>query len=382
MSEMLFFSPTKIIHGNNTSLTVGREIKKLNFTKALIVSDNILVEAGLTKQVEQSLQDNKITYKLFSDVSVDPIIKEVHQGVEAAKSIGAQAIVVVGGGSAMCAGKAIALTFVNGGSIEDYKGANKASKPPLPVICLPTTSGSGSEVSPYFLITDPKDHIKMAFYSLEYHPYLTILDPQMLLTLPYRQAINSSVDALSHAIESLMSIKATPYTENIALGATKLIFENMIKAAATSSLENKELMLLASSMANIACGNSSLSLGHAASDGLYKLPHGLACGIMLPYVMRFNLPVMYEKMAEIAVLGGANVSGLSLKEKAFEGIKAVENLYKESGFDARIPEDIVPRTMMEEMVSRTAKAAMARLNIRQWNEKDLTGLFEAAYKGI
>jgi len=135
-------------------------------------------------------------------------------------------------------------------------------------------------------------------------------------------------------------------------------------------------------MANVACGNASLSLAHAASDGLYKLPHGLACGIMLPYIMRFNLPVMYEKMAAVAVAAGCNVSGLSLKESALEAVKAVENLYKESGFDARIPESILPRTMMEEMVSRTARAAMSLLNIRQWTEKDLENLFEEAYKGI
>jgi len=381
MSEMLFFTPTKIIHGNKTSLSVGREIKKINLTKAIIVSDKVLVEAGLVQRVEESLQDNKIMYKLFSNVSVDPVIEQVRQGVEVAEGIGAQVIVVVGGGSAMCAGKAIALVCANGGSIEDYKGANMASKSPLPVICLPTTAGSGSEVSPYFLITEPAGHVKMVFYG-PYHPYLAILDPQMLLTLPYRQAINSSADALSHAIESLMSTKATPYTDNIALGATKLIFENMIKAAGTSSLESKELMLLASSMANVACGNASLSLAHAASDGLYKLPHGLACGIMLPYIMRFNLPVMYEKMAAVAVAAGCNVSGLSLKESALEAVKAVENLYKESGFDARIPESILPRTMMEEMVSRTARAAMSLLNIRQWTEKDLENLFEEAYKGI
>lgn len=224
----------------------------------------------------------------FTDVRQNPDVACVSRGVEAFRAAQADLVVAVGGGSPMCAAKAIALIATNGGTIRDYEGFGKVSQRPLPTICLPTTAGSGTEVSAVTIITDEKRHIKMAIGSPLAFPPLAILDPELLLTLPFRQAAASGMDALSHAIEACLTTQATPLTNALALGAIRLMGENLVRAAKTRDLEAKGACLLASSMANMACGNARLGLNHALTwpiSSLFGVPHGLANGIMLPYAL-------------------------------------------------------------------------------------------------
>ena len=245
----------------------------------------------------------------------------------------------------------------------------------MAVTCQP-----GSEVSPVFLIKDYSSDRKMSFRG-HYHPVVAILDPLLLLSLPYWQAVCSSLDALSHAIDALCSKQATPMTDAIVFESVKIMWKHLFPAASTDSVYCREQMLLASSMANIACGNSGLSLVHAATYGLHALPHGYACGLALPFAMEFNLPAIPEKMATLAIAMGVDGCGYSPWELAREALRSVKILYTELGFPNRLSEDEMPNQEIPKMVETTLKQRLLTLNIRRANKEDLTRFFERLYSG-
>jgi alcohol dehydrogenase len=251
------------------------------------------------------------------------------------------------------------------------------------VIGVPTTAGSGSEVSPTFLITNEEKNIKMAIGSDIGYPPTAILDPNLLRSLPARQAIWSGLDALSHAIESLCTNLSTPLTDAIALRAIQMMFQNLAPAAFTDNMEAKSKQLLASTMANIACGNAKLGLVHAFSFpfGNLHIPHGLACGLMLPFVMEFNLPACQEKFAEMAIAIGENPN-YSVDQLAYRAIERVKKLYKELSFPSRVTEKEVPKDKFDQIVKEAATQSQMRFNIRRANEKDLAWILEKAYQGF
>ncbi len=376
-----YFLPTKIIAGNGCSKQVAAEIKALGATRVLLVTDEGVRLAGATLIAEESLNVGGTMYEVFDQVEIDPTIATVNMGYTLAKEIGCDAVVVVGGGSPICVGKAIGLLLANGGSIRDYEGMNRPVQTPAPVVVCPTTAGSGSEVSPYFLINDEDNHYKMSFYSPTYHPRVAILDPQLLKTLPYWQAVCSSMDALAHAVEAYSTVKASPVSDALALQAVRLLYSNLLQAAATPCLEARLNMLIGSSLANMACANAGLALAHAASFGLYELPHGYACGLMLPFVMKYNLPVMVDRTANLAVAMGGDVYSKNRRELAESALDLIKRLYTDAGFPTHLKETDSPRDKIEEMVERTIAAPQTSLNIRSSRKEDIKKLFEWAYKG-
>jgi alcohol dehydrogenase class IV len=379
-TENVFSIPTKLIHGVGTSVRVIPELENRNLQRILLVTDKGVRSAGVTKKLEALLTENNYYYSIYEDVEIDASVECVQRGAEIVKQENIDAVVVIGGGSPICAAKAIALLVTNGGMITDYEGISKAKAIPLPVIALPTTAGSGSEVSGAFLIKDYAADRKMSFRGF-YHPIVAILDPVLLLSLPYWQAVCSSLDALSHSIDTLFSKQATSLTDGIALAAVKIMWKHLFPAASTDSLFSREQMLLASSMANIACGNAGLSLIHAATYGLHTLPHGYACGLMVPFAMEFNLLAATQKGNALARAMGIVGNFRTPSELAWEALAQVKLLYRELGFPNRLSEEEVPKTELSEMVRLTYNQRLLSLNIRRASEKDLTRIFESLYAG-
>ncbi len=380
---MIFKSPTTIIHGEGKASYIIEELKQSEIKSVLLVTDEGVYAAGVTKEIESNLEGANINYEVFKDIEIDPSTSTVERGYELIQEKNMECVIVVGGGSPICAAKGIALLSSNGGDIETYSGFKKATKPSLPLIALPTTAGSGGEVSPNFLLKSRAGN-KIPFLG-GYYPQLAILDPCLLEKLPFWQAICSSLDALSHAIEALLSPKATSFTDAAAFYSLSIMRNDLVKAAASNNNQSREQMLIASALANIACGNTSLGLVHATTYGLEQLSHGHACGLMLPFVLEFNLPVAKERMGEIAIaLGLPPVkSNHPLYYLANETIEIIKELYTEIGFPDRIPSDVISRESINEIVYAVENNGKHMLdnNIRKANHKDLINLFERAFTG-
>jgi alcohol dehydrogenase class IV len=394
-----FYLGTKVIHGAHSIQQTGIEFKGLKGTKALVVTDKGVRNAGLVEAVTESLQRNGISYTVFDDVEEDPGVATVAKGVDLALSENCDGIVVVGGGSPICAGRAIAVVVTNGGEIRDYVGLNKAGKPPLPLVAIPTTAGSGAEVSQFILLKDEELHTKMVAGSPLYFPRVAILDPLLLKGLSFHQFVASGVDALGHAIEGYLTTMTTPITDALSLQAVGMLYHNLRAAATSDDIDAKEACLIASSMANIACGNSRLGLVHAMSnpvEGMFKVPHGISVGILLPHVMEFNLPASHARFAALAKAMGEGGAGRSPEELAPRAIVALKRLLVDLDFPKKYSEPELDRGAIPRMAvlamggqfslhdpskGYSAKTPVPSANIRKATMGDLVKLYEKALVG-
>ena len=374
---------TTVLHGYNCVARTGAEAKRLGVQRALIVSDKGVYGAGLIEPVADSLKNANIPFAIFDDVEVDPGTGTVNSCLKLLSDEKCNGVVVIGGGSPVCAAKAVALLATNGGSITDYEGFGKYKKPPLPVIAIPTTAGAGSEVSPTFIITDEARNYKMAIGGAACFPQVAILDPMLLRDIPFWPAVNAGLDALTHAMEACWTTLATPLTDCIALESIRLIHKNLAPMVLGGDLEAKNIQLLASTMANIACGNAKLGLVHALSQplGARHLAHGYANGIMLPFVMEFNHPVCKEKFAAMAAAMGADRLTASLEELAEQAIVMIKKLYLELGFPNKLDKKEVDPQEIPAMVKQAKTRPQWKFNIRKSTDRDLTGIYEKAFQG-
>jgi alcohol dehydrogenase len=382
-SLFTFYMPTKIIHGFGTAAEAGREAVALKIKKALLVTDKGVKGAGLTDKVVASLEAAGVPVTLFGDVEEDPGTKTVARGLELLKADGCDGIVIVGGGSPLCAGKGIALLATNGGALPDYEGQDKFKVPPLPVIGIPTTAGAGSEVSSAFIITDEKRNYKMSIWGKTCYPEVAILDPLLLSNIPYGAGMNAGMDALSHAVGACSTIMATPITDALAVSSIVMMIKNLAPAILTGDLEAKNQQLLASVMANIACGNARLDLIHALSHPLASrhMPHGLANGILVPYVMDYNLPVCADAFARISVALGEAQPGMTTMDLATRAIELVRELFAQTGFPRKIPADVATEKDIPEMVKQAMTRPMIKLNRRRCSERELAEIYRRAMAG-
>jgi len=388
-SEMRqYLAPTRLLYGPGTLSQLGQEVKNMGGSSVLIVSDQGIARAGLLEGVIEPLSQAGIPAETFIDVPVDPGVACISQGVELLQALQADLIVGVGGGSPMCAAKAIALVATNGGTIRDYVGFGQFSQSPLPTVCIPTTAGSGTEVSAVTIITDEEQHVKMAIGSPLAYPPLAILDPELLISLPFWQAAASGVDALSHAIEACLTTQATPLTDALALGAIQLLGENLVHAASSRDVIAKGACLLGSSMANIACGNARLALNHALTwpiSSLFGVPHGLANGVMLPYTLEFVLPEASEAMARVAVAMGENPSSAPAAQLAQRGLDRVKALLTALEFPTTFAPDQLDRTRIPEMADMLLQPGIYSLfrqvTLRVAGREDLIELYERSLAG-
>ena len=394
-----FHLPTKVVHGVKSTKETGREFKALGATKALVVTDKGVKNAGLVDGVLQSLQESDVPYAIFDEVEEDPGGATVGKGALLAAKEKCDGIVVVGGGSPICAGRGIGVVVTNGGKIRDYAGINMASKPPLPLIAIPTTAGSGAEVSQFIVLKDEELHTKMVAGSPLYFPKVAILDPLLLRALPYWQMVVSGVDALSHAIEAYLTTLSTPITDAWALKAVSMLYENLSPAATSDDLDAKEACLIGSTLANMACGNSRLGLVHTMTtpmEGMFKIPHGIAVGVLLPYVMEFNLPASFQRFADLARAMGKLDNGTTMGDLARTAISRVKELYVNFDFprkysDTQVDPKAVPHIARVVMGGLYAARDLTKeypmnslvpsVNIRKATMGDVIRLFEKAFQG-
>jgi alcohol dehydrogenase len=362
-----FFLGTRMVHGLGAVAGLGGHVKALGGTKVFLCTDKGLTGAGVTEKVAAVLTADEIPFVSFDDVPEDPGVAVVDAGVNLFNKEKCDLVVALGGGSPMCAGKGIALVAMNGGKLTDYEGFNKAAKAPYPVIAIPTTAGSGTEVSKVNILTDEARNFKMSFLDERTFPKIALLDGELMSSLPAKPAIVAGMDALAHALDALWSVNATQMSDNLGIVSAATIIETLPRAAFTADLAAKQKMLEASSIANIALGTALPGLAHVLSQplGRYHMAHGLATGIMLPYTMEFNLPVAAAKMAPIARLLGESGSDRELAEILLERLW---ELMAELDFPTFLDPEVVK-------VDQCTKVVNYRLNIRFASPADLTNLY-------
>ncbi|MEH7377559.1 iron-containing alcohol dehydrogenase [Neobacillus drentensis] len=305
-------------------------LKAENYQKVMIVTDSGLANSGLLERLEKILTSGEIQYAVFKEVQPDPTIEVVDTVRQLFLDNQCDAVIGIGGGSSIDTAKGVSAAVANPGDLGQYEGKNKLPNRGPDVIAIPTTAGTGSEVTHAMVLKDTKRKYKMGILSQNLHPKAAILDPQLLTTLPRGLAAITGMDALSHAIESYTSNQAQPITEGLGLHAIRLIAKYLRPfVAQRTNLEAASQMMLASTIAGAAFIWGRVAAVHALSHplgGRYKVPHGLANSILLPVVMEFNASSNQEKFKEIAILLGENVEGLSSREAALRSVDAVKGL--------------------------------------------------------
>src|SRR5262245_54971994 len=311
-----FHAPTRVVFGAGSLARLGELALELGDTRVLLVTDPGLEQAGHPQRAMTSLQDAGLEVFLFDAVEENPTNRHVEAGVAFARPLGIDLIVSVGGGSSMDCAKGINFLLTNGGTMADYRGFGKARKPMLPSIGVPTTAGTGSEAQSYALIADEKSHMKMACGDRKAAFCVAILDPEVTISQPPRVTAMTGIDALSHAVESYVTTKRNHVSQMFAREAWQLLEGNIEWVLRDpNDLDARGAMQMGAFLAGTAIENSMLVATHACANPLtahYGLTHGLAIGILLPHVVRFNAVAvgeLYRDLAEVSTFPEAAANG-------------------------------------------------------------------------
>jgi len=376
-----FVLPTRIVYGSGVSKNLAGELTAMGKKKPLIVTEKGLINAGVVGKVLQGLDEAGMNYDIFDEIEPNPRDLTVQRGYELAEALGSDSLVAIGGGSSMDTAKGIGVLMSHGGIIQDYEGLGQVTKPICDLIAIPTTVGTGSEVTFWSVITDTKRHFKMGVGSPLIAPKLALVDPDLVETLPPAIVASTGMDALTHAVEGYTCTLAEPITDACGIYAIRLIAANIRKAVSENDKEAKANLLMGSLIAGICFGNSDIAGVHCMGEalgGLYDTPHGVAMAILLPYVMDYNYSSNYNKFGEMAKAMGENIDGLTEKEAAYAAISAVEKLNR----DLRIPtlkEIGVQFDDLPELAKRSAVNVSVDSNPRVATEKDFLDIFLKAY---
>ncbi len=321
------FSIPEILFGHGSLNYAALCAFRMGAEKVFLVSDEGLEKAGWVERVISILKKEQLAWHYYSAVNSNPRDYQVSEGAERYLEEGCDVVMAIGGGSPMDAAKGIAMVASNGGKVQDYEGANRIQRPLPPMVFIPSTAGSGADISQFAIITDMQRQVKMSIISRTLVPNISITDPQLLTTKPNDLIISSAIDALSHAVEAYISTIASTLTDIQSLKAIDLILTHLSVALQDRSMQALEKLSSAGTFAGMAFSNASLGLDHALAHSLggkLDVAHGLIHPVLLPHVMRFNLPTCVEKMAAIGeiILGRRLGSDEATAQAGIERLEA------------------------------------------------------------
>lgn len=382
-----FRMPRLVITGSGSAMQVAPEIRKLKVKKALLVTDRALLGLGLLDGVKWSLYQGAVPFAVFDGAVTEPTIDIVELGLKAYREGECDFLLAVGGGSVIDAAKAIAVMATNTAPITDYQGIGKIPKAGATVVAIPTTAGTGSEVTPFTIITDTQRNVKMLIGSPFIIPEIALVDPMLTLTLPLNFTASTGIDALTHAIEAYVSRKSQPLTDVLCLSAIRLIAGNLRQAWSNGKdVEARENMMLGAMHAGLAFANSSVALVHGMARPIgayFHVAHGASNAALLGTVMEFSLSGSPNRYAQIAQAMGEATSGLSDLEAAKAGVQAVKRLIK----DIKVPALLelgVDKEQLMKLAPQMAEDALASgspaNNPREATKEEIVGLYKAAYE--
>jgi alcohol dehydrogenase len=381
MRAFSYHIPTQIEFGNGAIARLPEFVKALGGSRVLVVGDPGVQRAGLIDRVQAILTGASIFNAVFADVESDPASRSVDEGTVHGKANGCDLVVGIGGGSALDTAKAIGLMLVNDGNIKDYVGIGKVPRAGAPVIAVPTTAGTGSELTIWSVLSDKVAKAKISVGSVLNCPAIALLDPELTLSLPPQITAATGMDALTHALESYVNTATQPISEAMSDQAMTLIARSLRKAVADGSdVEARGDMLLASTIAAMAFNSTRLGLVHAFAMPLgakFGIPHGLVNAIMLPGVMRFNHLANPRKFARIAEIFGEKTASLPVEEVAALSVSAIEKLKLDVGITAKLSNFGVTEGRFDEIVDEAMLSGNVPVNPRQPTKDDMKALLRA-----
>lgn len=373
MERILQFQMSrKLVMGNGALSELPLILEQLKCKKPLIVTDPGIVKAGIDITVKKILQDKNLKYASFEDVEPDPRIQIVLDCLEKAKAEKCDAIIGLGGGSSLDIAKVAAVLMNNTGDIQSYFGIGYIPQEGIPTVMIPTTSGTGSEVTPIAILSDKNEQLKKGIVSEYLYPSYALVDPELTLSLPPHVTAYTGIDALTHAIEAYTNRFAQPFVDTLALESIRLIGANLCTAVKYGNNNQARYnMALGSLYGGMCLGSVNTAAVHALAyplGGMYDVPHGVANSLLLPYVMEVNLDSNFNKFAAIAAAMGEDIGELSAEEAARKSLDAVRNLSRDTGIISHISELGIPESAIDPM----AEGAMKVTRLLNNNPKELS----------
>jgi alcohol dehydrogenase len=369
-----------VVFGEGTLERLGAETAALGIRRALLVTDAGLEKAGHADRAIESLRRAGVAVRVYDGVEENPTTEHVGRGVAEAHAHGADGLIGLGGGSSMDCAKAVNFLFTNGRSMADYQGVDKATRPMLPSLGVPTTTGTGSEAQRFALISDPATHRKMACGDRKARFRTVVLDPELVSTMPRRVAATTAIDAVSHALESYVTRRRNPISQLYAREAWRLL-ESSFEAFLADPRDRRARgrMLLGAHLGGAAIEASMLGAAHSCANPLtarYGVTHGVAVGLMLPHVIRFNGAAVDELYGELAHAARLNGGGVTHAERVSA---RVGELLAAAGLPARLRDCGVDAERLDALAAEAAEQWTARFNPRAVAAGELRELYAAAY---
>ena len=375
------FSVPEILFGLGSLKYAALCAKRLGAERVFLVSDEGLEKAGWVERVLSILQEEQLEWIYFNRISANPRDHQVNEGVQSYRENGCDVVMAIGGGSPMDAAKGIAMVASNGGKVQDYEGANRIQRPLPPMVFMPSTAGSGADISQFAIITDIQRQVKMSIISRTLVPNISIIDPELLTTKTEELIISSAIDALAHAVESYISSIASTLTEIQSLKAIDLTIKYLPIALEERSLSALEKLASAATSAAMAFSNASLGLDHALAHSLggkLDLAHGLIHPVLLPAVMRFNLPVCMEKMAEIGEIVLGRRAG-NAETTALAGIEHLETFFADLEASTQLRDIVGDPAVLPQICEMATYDACLITNPREATVDDMVEICETCW---
>jgi len=395
-----FHTATSFIFGRDAVKHLGEVVARLRARRALLVTDPVLIRAGVVDKVRQPLLGAGLAVDVFGDGEPEPSMRAAEQAIALAGKVQPDVVVGLGGGSNMDLAKITAAVLSHGGKPHDYVGDDRIPGPIAPLICIPTTAGTGSEVSAATVLTDTENQIKVGILSNYLRPRIALVDPLLTVSCPAKVTADSGIDALTHAIEAYTAVDNEsfplpdgersvyqgrhPLGDILAEKAIALIGANLRRAVASGQdLEARDGMALGATFAGMAFSNVGVAVVHALEypvGGATHCSHGAGNGLLLPYVMRFNMPARTREFAAIARLLGEDVSGLSEAAAAERAITAVEKLRADIGIPTRLRDLGVRDEQLRPFADKAfGIKRILRVNPRPVTADDLEAILRSAF---
>ncbi|KNZ42499.1 iron-containing alcohol dehydrogenase [Acetobacterium bakii] len=382
MAKTYYFPPIVIMGPGAVELIVP-EIQRMNVKKALVVTDQVLIDAGVAKIVFDVLDAAKIDYTIFSDVKPNPTVTNVNAGYQKLLDDECDFVISIGGGSPQDTGKGIAILATNPGDLRDYEGVGKTANKSLPIVGINTTAGTASEATINYVITDEDRKLKMVIVDPNCLTTVAVNDPILMIKMPKSLTAATGMDALTHAVEGYTTAGATPFTDLFNLEAIKVISKSLRKAVADGEdLDARDAMAYGQFVTGMGFSNGGLGIVHSMAHqlgGFYDLPHGVCNAILLPYVVHFNADAVGDRLKDIAVAMGVDVSRREPKEINIMAIDAIKKLSKDVG----IPTGLKEIGVQEKDFGELADLALADIctggNPKCPTKEEVMAIYKAAF---
>lgn len=356
-------------------------VARLGFKKALVVTDKGLMQFGVAKMVLDVMDEAGIAYEIFDDVKPNPTVTNVKNGIEACKKAGADFIVAIGGGSSMDTAKGIGIVVNNPqfGDIISLEGVADTKKKSLPIIALPTTAGTAAETTINYVIIDESRQAKMVCVDPNDIPAVAIIDAELMYSLPKSLTAATGMDAMTHAIEGLITKAAWEFSDMFEIKAIEMIYKYLpIAVSEPTNPEGRNGMAVAQYVAGMAFSNVGLGVDHGMAhplSALFDVPHGVACAMLLPTVMRFNMPAAKEKYVDIAKACGVYQQGMTVDAAAEAACKAIEDLSSRVGTNKRLTDLGITENDIPALTDQAIRDVCTPGNPREVTREDIISLY-------